>query len=208
MLKKTDSLATRIKTLREEKKLTQEQLAEAVGLGRTSTTQWEAGRSEPPLGRIENLARILDTTPEYIAFGKRGPKAAETTYSIHEYVFGNTPSNRASVNVWGLPRQWIDVEVGARSPGELMVFAVPYQTVPAYEQGCRVLVDRSLTKITPPGYYLHWDGLGPTISHVSVGPPSGRKVTARVKTNEGDYEIEADKLQIIGRVIGAVSAKK
>lgn len=44
----------RLKTLRKEKKLTQKELAEQIGISQKSYSHWETGKNEPSL---ENLIK-------------------------------------------------------------------------------------------------------------------------------------------------------
>lgn len=52
-------LKENIKRLREERSLTQAQLAEHLGLTRSAVTQWETGWSQPKMGTVENLAEFF-----------------------------------------------------------------------------------------------------------------------------------------------------
>jgi len=178
--------------------------------GRTAFTQYERDWSNPPLETIIAMAQVLETTPEFIAFGVKphGDEASGQPFTVNEYVFGNTPIDRTPVNRWGYPRAWLVDEVNARNLEGLIVYKVQYPQVEGYEHNDRILVDTSTTKIPPPGVFLHWDGSGPTISHLSAvhGAP-GRKQMLRVKTKEDTYEIEADKLKILGRVLVAVKGR-
>lgn len=56
---KTD-IAENIKTLRREKKYTQEQLAEAMGVSVSAVSKWENGSSVPELGLIMELADFFE----------------------------------------------------------------------------------------------------------------------------------------------------
>jgi transcriptional regulator with XRE-family HTH domain len=61
----------RIKTLREAKNLTQQELADRIGIKRPSLTAWELGTTKKV--KDENIlaaARELETTPEYLLYGK------------------------------------------------------------------------------------------------------------------------------------------
>lgn len=53
---------TRIKELREAKRLTQEQLAEVFGFDRSTVTKWESGDSNPRSKDLPKLARVLGVT--------------------------------------------------------------------------------------------------------------------------------------------------
>lgn len=53
---------TQIKALREKARITQEQLAATIGVGRTAVAMWESGDSLPRADKLPELARILDCT--------------------------------------------------------------------------------------------------------------------------------------------------
>jgi len=59
-------IATRIKELRTEKKMTQVQLAEIVGCSQPMIVKWETGECEPTASAIVKLARALDCSCDYL----------------------------------------------------------------------------------------------------------------------------------------------
>lgn len=56
----------RLKLLRNEKKMTQQVLADLVGVNRVTYTNWENGKREPELDKIVELATELNTTVDYL----------------------------------------------------------------------------------------------------------------------------------------------
>jgi len=52
-------MAMRLKTLRERRGMTQEQLAEKSGVSRTYLARLETGRQDPTLSTLEKLATAL-----------------------------------------------------------------------------------------------------------------------------------------------------
>jgi transcriptional regulator with XRE-family HTH domain len=52
-------MAARLKTLRERRGMTQEQLAKKSGVGRSHLARLETGRQDPTLSTIEKLAKAL-----------------------------------------------------------------------------------------------------------------------------------------------------
>jgi transcriptional regulator with XRE-family HTH domain len=69
------SMGLRIKTLRESKGLTQQGLADALGVTRAAVSLWELDQTK----NIKNvtmlaLVQILGTTQEYLLFGPAGDK--------------------------------------------------------------------------------------------------------------------------------------
>ena len=62
-----EGMAQRIKALRQEKGLTLEQVAEVVGVGRSTVRKWETGMiANMRRDKIASLADALGTTPEYL----------------------------------------------------------------------------------------------------------------------------------------------
>lgn len=58
------SFATTLKRVRQEKGMTQRQLAEAAGVGLTTITNWEQGLREPSLSMLQALCKSLDVKCE------------------------------------------------------------------------------------------------------------------------------------------------
>ena len=49
-----------IRKLRENRKMTQEELADRIGVSSKAVSKWETGKGFPDIGLIENLAKALD----------------------------------------------------------------------------------------------------------------------------------------------------
>ena len=62
-----EGMAQRIKTLRQEKGLTLEQVADVVGVGKSTVRKWETGMiANMKRDKIADLAKALGTTPAYL----------------------------------------------------------------------------------------------------------------------------------------------
>ena len=62
-----EGMAQRIKYLRQEKGLTLEQVADVVGVGKSTVRKWETGMiANMKRDKIASLAKALGTTPEYL----------------------------------------------------------------------------------------------------------------------------------------------
>ncbi len=59
-----------IKKLRQEKKLSQEELAEKLYVTRQAVSNWENGKTQPDIDTITKLANIFDVSVERIIYGK------------------------------------------------------------------------------------------------------------------------------------------
>lgn len=65
------SIGERIRTLRQEKSLSQGQLAQQLSVTRQAVSKWEQDLSSPDTLNLVKLADALDTEVEYLATGKK-----------------------------------------------------------------------------------------------------------------------------------------
>lgn len=56
----------RLKTLRKEKKLTQQQVGEILGYKHTAIANYESGRNEPRVSDLKKLAIYFDVSVDYL----------------------------------------------------------------------------------------------------------------------------------------------
>ena len=61
-----NTLADRLRTIRLEHRLTQQELADVLGLDRTSYTYYETGKTSPSAVNIIKLAKIYNVTVGYL----------------------------------------------------------------------------------------------------------------------------------------------
>lgn len=65
-----DTLGARIRKARNAKRLTQQQLAEALGIDRVNISTWESNTTKPEASRLPRLADLLNTTESWLLSGK------------------------------------------------------------------------------------------------------------------------------------------
>jgi transcriptional regulator with XRE-family HTH domain len=64
-----EQIGLRIREARREQRLTQEQLAHAVGVSRSAVAQWETGRAGQITGNLTRIAQVLSVGVEYLTHG-------------------------------------------------------------------------------------------------------------------------------------------
>lgn len=74
-----DHLGTRLKQLRKNKNITQQQLAELIGVSKTSIIYWEKGDNLPKHDSLITLGRIFGVSPTYLMQGKTVDNLEEDT---------------------------------------------------------------------------------------------------------------------------------
>ena len=73
------SIADRILTLRKSKGMSQEQLAEAVGVSRQAVSKWESEQASPDPEKIITLSEVFGVTTDYLLKGVEPEKEEAKT---------------------------------------------------------------------------------------------------------------------------------
>ena len=84
-----NTIGERLRELRKSNSMTQDDLANALGVSRVQVNQWESGSREISNSRIIKIAEFFGTTCDYILLGKE-------THDISE--FGNISSTGNEIN--------------------------------------------------------------------------------------------------------------
>ena len=86
-----EGMAQRIKALRQEKGLTLEQVADIVGVGKSTVRKWETGMiANMRRDKIADLAKALGTTPAYLMGWKEEDTKKEESPSEPQLTEGET----------------------------------------------------------------------------------------------------------------------
>lgn len=83
-------LSGKILQLRKALGLSQEQLAEQVGVSRQSISKWETGQSAPELEKIVELSRVFGiSTDELLGITSQKQNSLSTAHPVNDYVRAN-----------------------------------------------------------------------------------------------------------------------
>lgn len=112
----TKTIGARIKTLRSEKGWGQEELSRKMGYSSfTTVSKWELGQNIPNVSKLVELARVLDTSTDYILFGRR--QATTNTITTNnglndiENISGGVTINNTTVTINNTTAEPIPVTV-------------------------------------------------------------------------------------------------
>ena len=115
-----NTLGSRIKALRKDKKLTQVNVAKSVGVSSVAVTQWEQDSSKPGGNNLISLAKVLDCTPDWLLNGidhirpKSNPYSRVNSDNLINEVNDNKPTYEHSENNSKyVELDFYDVEVSA-----------------------------------------------------------------------------------------------
>lgn len=87
------NISDRIQTLRRARGLSQEELADIVGVSRQAVSKWESEQSVPDLERIIILSDTFDVTTDYILKGIEQPTQTENKDPSSIFVIVGTALN-------------------------------------------------------------------------------------------------------------------
>ena len=81
----SEGIAQRIKALRQDRGLTLEQVADVVGVGKSTVRKWETGMiANMRRDKIASLAKALSTTPEYLMGWEEDKKISSDELQLTE----------------------------------------------------------------------------------------------------------------------------
>ncbi len=75
------SFADNLQSIRKEKKISQEELAEKIGVSRQAISKWEQGSGYPETEKLLILAQELNVSLDYLMLGETGNTMSEKSMS-------------------------------------------------------------------------------------------------------------------------------
>ncbi|MBL4871588.1 MAG: helix-turn-helix transcriptional regulator [Robiginitomaculum sp.] len=193
----------RVKEKRIEMDMTQEDLAKKLGVSRPTVAQWERNANPTDLPTISAVAKHLNTTAEYLAFGVRNEKIVyrtpeEDNMSIIKELAFSGPDESTTLKKWAMPTDWIKDKLRTNPEG-LCVIESP-TTVDKISEGDKVLCDTNDRRPSPEGLFAHWDGYGVIINQMMIIPNIGVRVFS--PNSDRSYDAQLDDIKLIGRIKG------
>lgn len=202
----------RIRRRRDELRLTQTDVANALGLTRAAIAQWESHATSPTVIAIKNLARVLEVQPEWLLFGittatRVEYRAPEGIAFVNEVRFMASDTGyqmeRVASMGWGIPETQLRLLHHVSRPDRCVMMEVPDDSLgPEYEYGDRALVD--LVDIKPTtGVYVIWNGVAASLYHLQVVPRAGGAPQLRMRNKTAEpIDADLDDVTVIGKVKG------
>jgi transcriptional regulator with XRE-family HTH domain len=77
----------KLRQLREEKDLTQDEVAKAVGVYKNHVSNWENGKSKPSLDSVIAISRLFAVSIDYLIFGNVPREGVEAINDLDLYEY-------------------------------------------------------------------------------------------------------------------------
>lgn len=106
----------RLNDLRRRAGLSQEELANLVGVTRQAVQKWESGASRPDMDNLSALARYFNVSLDYLVTGQESPDSAPTVV-IEKHYYGWQREYKSKRTLFGLPLVHVSVGTGRAAKG-------------------------------------------------------------------------------------------
>jgi transcriptional regulator with XRE-family HTH domain len=205
----------RLSQAREAIRYSQAQLGEAVGAAQSTVATWERGKNEPDLSTIRRIAKVVNKTPEWLAFAVGADIAGDMVAvpeidvrasagpgGLLEALHGDAAAIRSR---YMFPRPEFRAVFGADPEGVQVLEVIGDSMLRTLNPGEKVFVNVSDTIPSPPGIFVVWDGLGLVLKRVEFVPHSDPASVMISSDNQRykPYERVLGEAYIQGRVIGS-----
>ena len=87
------NIADRIQNLRKSKGISQEELADKIGVSRQAVSKWESGQSIPDIEKIILLSDFFETTTDYLLKGIESAKETDNKWDAKVFSIAGTTLN-------------------------------------------------------------------------------------------------------------------
>ena len=98
------SIGDRIQSLRKSKGISQEELADKIGVSRQAVSKWESEQSTPDIDKIILLSEYFETTTDYLLKGIEPTKQSEKKWNAMLFSAAGTILNAiglaAAIAIW------------------------------------------------------------------------------------------------------------
>ena len=135
-----ETIGSRIAALRKQKGLSQEKLAEKLGVSSQAVSKWENDASCPDISLLPALADVLGVTTDELLTGK-----SNTVTLVPEHQ--RKPLEQLTLRIKVLSNDGDKVRVNLPMPLVKVALEMGVEIVPQYQQGTDVLKSIDLAKI-------------------------------------------------------------
>lgn len=115
------NLAERIQALRKAKGITQEELANEMGVSRQAVSKWESGQAVPDLDRVMVLSEYFSVTTDYLLKGTGQEKNGQAAAGKILFIVSVLMTAAGLLRAWG---GWYEEQTFSDIAGGMVIQAV------------------------------------------------------------------------------------
>ena len=209
------NFARRLGAVMKERKLNQQELADACGVSRAAVALWMAGKSEPNSGKIIKAAEKLRVSPNFLLFGGENHLPQLREYiRIKKYVApassgpGELESQEtAEIEQLDVSPMYFQQYISASKAEHLSIVPARGDSMqPTWNDGDMLIINELENYISRDGCYVFYFDGSMYAKRVSIRPTGLLVISDNAKYPP--FEIEKDMMQLLhvaGRVIQVYS---
>lgn len=217
------TIGARIRQRREQLGLSQDDMAEKVGVRREAVSQWERDETSPKKSRLRELAEFLRCDMGWLLDGLESHRnrgidldesvnatlpLATTIREIDVYVGmggGGLMDEENPGAAWQFPTDWLKSEIRGNDLDRLRILTLEGDSMAGtLEPGDKVVVDTARCAPSPPGLFVVYDGLALVAKRLEYiegsEPPRIRIISDN--PHYQPYERTTGEVHIAGRIMG------
>lgn len=194
-----------LKAARKRANLTQEAIAERMGVSVPQVSRWENGRDGIPSQRLSALAKAYQANLDELLGTDEGDQIPAVMVELLPTIVGagGGGTGDGDYRSVAFSRGLIEEELRV-DPNDLLAVIVEGDSMkPEFLPGDQLLIDRRKTSIAQPGAFCLWDGDGYVIKYLEKVYASDPPLI-HVMSENPRYSASkrlADEIQVMGRVI-------
>lgn len=192
-----------LKTLREQRGLSQAGLAQRLGVGQSAVGNWESGRSKPSNDMMAKIAAIFDVSVDYL-YGLSAVRNPAKPQSMRIPVLGDVAA--------GIPIEAItdivdyeEIDIAMAQSGEFFGLRVKGASMePRMREGDVVIVRKQDSAKTGDTVVVLVNGDSATVKKIKYGPDGITLMASNPSYDPIFYsaqEVEQLPVRVIGRVV-------
>ena len=199
------TMGGRIAWARLRKQMTQKALSELTKKSRATIVQYEQNNIDPPGSSVEALARALNVSPEFLAFGRHGiegvANAAEEVVTLPEIRFGR--DGEFTSGGYAFPRKMME-DFGVEHMGAKVYILMQDSPNFGYRAGDRLIVDTKVTQ-PDPNHDMYLLKAQTALEVVRCEPNfSNRKEMTFTGAKGQSFSSDPADLTFVGAIVGSV----
>lgn len=199
----------RIAWARMRRQMTQEAVAKKLDMSRATIVQYEKGNITPPIPAVERLSKVLDVSPEFLAFGRQGVNAlnnaAEEIITVAEVSQGSR--GLFETGAFAMPKSLFDGKDIDTARTKMFVLKHDEDEF-GFSKGDRLIIDQGAKDINDSNHvlFLIETPQGPVV--VRREPNVGTTHKGKVFLTNGNgitQTMDAKSFKVLGAVNGVLS---
>ncbi len=192
-----------LKTARKRANLTQEAIADAMGVSVPQVSRWETGKDGIPSSRLRSLQTAYRANLDELLGGEEAAEDPAVPIELLPTHVGAGGGGTGFGDYRSVAIARTIVQSLRAEPEDLLAIEIEGDSMaPTFLSGDMLLIDKRKTSVAQPGAFCLWDGDGYVVKYLEKvhgsDPPTLRVISENSRYRESERLVE--EVRIMGRV--------